>query len=41
MMLGIMHDLAVGVHTNGADSWLLQDVFAQGITVGAPPDTFN
>jgi len=41
MMLGIMHDLAVGVHPNGADSWLLQDVFAQGITVGAPPDTFN
>ena len=41
MVLGVMHDLAVGVHPNGADCWLLQDVFAQGITVGAPPDTFN
>ena len=41
MLLGVMHDLAVGVHPNGADSWLLQDVFAHGITVGAPPDTFN
>src|SRR6185436_6907607 len=39
--LGIMHDLAVGVHPDGADSWSLQDVFAQGLTVGAPPDAFN
>ena len=41
MALGIMHDLAVGVHPEGSDSWSLQDVFAQGITVGAPPDAFN
>ncbi len=41
MTLGIMHDLAVGVHPEGSDSWSLQDVFAQGITVGAPPDAFN
>ena len=39
--LGIMHDLAVGVHPGGADSWSLQDVFAQGVSVGAPPDAFN
>ena len=25
---GIMHDLAVGVHPEGADAWALQDVFA-------------
>ena len=36
-----MHDLAVGVHPTGADSWALQDVLALGVTVGAPPDEFN
>ena len=41
MALGVMHDLAVGVHPEGSDSWALQDVFAQGVTVGAPPDAFN
>jgi len=41
MALGVMHDLAVGVHPSGSDSWCLQDVFAQGMTVGAPPDAFN
>ncbi|KAA1250911.1 4-alpha-glucanotransferase [Mycobacterium simiae] len=41
MSLGIMHDLAVGVHRNGADAWALQDVLAQGVTAGAPPDEFN
>ncbi len=39
--LGIMHDLAVGVHPGGADAWSLQDIFAQGVSVGAPPDAFN
>ncbi len=41
MSLGIMHDLAVGVHPNGADAWALQDVLALGVTAGAPPDAFN
>jgi 4-alpha-glucanotransferase len=41
MALGIMHDLAVGVHPNGADAWALQDVLALGVTAGAPPDAFN
>ncbi|WP_299168049.1 4-alpha-glucanotransferase [uncultured Arthrobacter sp.] len=41
MNLGIMHDLAVGVHPAGADAWTLQDVLASGISVGAPPDMFN
>jgi 4-alpha-glucanotransferase len=41
MALGIMHDLAVGVHPNGADAWALQDVLALGVSVGAPPDPFN
>jgi 4-alpha-glucanotransferase len=41
MALGIMHDLAVGVHPRGADAWRLQDTYAKGITVGAPPDPYN
>lgn len=41
MALGIMHDLAVGVHPTGADAWALQDVLALGVSAGAPPDAFN
>jgi 4-alpha-glucanotransferase len=41
MRIGIIHDLAVGAHPGGADAWAGQDVFAQGVTVGAPPDEFN
>ena len=41
MNIGIMHDLAVGVHPAGADAWTLRDVLASGISVGAPPDMFN
>ena len=41
MSLGLIQDLAVGVSAAGADTWRLADVFAQGVTVGAPPDQFN
>ncbi|MEU6775638.1 4-alpha-glucanotransferase [Streptomyces sp. NPDC046759] len=41
MPVGIVHDLAVGVHPDGADAWAQQDVFATGTSVGAPPDAFN
>jgi len=41
MRIGILHDLAVGVHTKGADAWALSTVLAQGVSVGAPPDMFN
>ena len=41
MPIGVMHDLAVGVDPNGADSWALQDVLALGVAAGAPPDEFN
>ena len=41
MGLGVMHDLAVGVHRHGADAWSLQDSYARGVTVGAPPDPYN
>ena len=41
MRIGIMHDLAVGAHPEGADAWALGEVMATGATVGAPPDMYN
>ncbi|HET9255707.1 MAG TPA: 4-alpha-glucanotransferase [Pseudonocardiaceae bacterium] len=41
MDVGVIHDLAVGVDPEGADAWALQDVLATGVSIGAPPDTFN
>jgi len=41
MPIGIIHDLAVGVHPHGADVWAMNDVLARGVTTGAPPDAFN
>jgi 4-alpha-glucanotransferase len=34
----LMRDLPIGVDPDGADAWVWQDVFATGVTVGAPPD---
>ncbi|CAM5543403.1 4-alpha-glucanotransferase [Streptomyces abikoensis] len=41
MRIGLVHDLAVGVHPSGADTWAQQDAFAAGMSVGAPPDAFS
>lgn len=41
MGVGVVHDLAVGVHPGGADAWAQGEVFAAGMSVGAPPDAFN
>ncbi|KJY42328.1 4-alpha-glucanotransferase [Streptomyces sp. NRRL B-1568] len=41
MRIGLVHDLAVGVHPSGSDAWAQQDAFAAGMSVGAPPDAFN
>ncbi|MEU6093509.1 4-alpha-glucanotransferase [Streptomyces sp. NPDC047079] len=41
MAVGLIHDLAVGVHPGGADAWAQQEYLAAGISVGAPPDAFN
>lgn len=41
MPVGIVHDLAVGVHPGGADAWAQQEYHASGMSVGAPPDAFN
>ncbi len=37
----VMQDLPIGFDPDGADGWAFQDVLAQGISVGAPPDEFN
>ena len=37
----IMQDFPIGVAPDGADSWMWQDIFAKGVSVGAPPDLFN
>ncbi|MFF3698953.1 4-alpha-glucanotransferase [Streptomyces sp. NPDC002221] len=41
MPVGLVHDLAVGAHPEGADAWAQQDAFAPGMSIGAPPDAFN
>jgi 4-alpha-glucanotransferase len=41
MVLGVLHDLPVGVDAEGADAWALADVLATGVSVGAPPDNFT
>ena len=39
--LPVMQDLPIGFDADGADAWAFQDVLAEGISVGAPPDEFN
>jgi 4-alpha-glucanotransferase len=41
MAIGVVHDLAVGVHPDGADPWALSSTLARGVSVGAPPDMYN
>jgi len=38
--VGLVQDLAIGCDPSGADAWLWQDCFAEGLRVGAPPDLF-
>ena len=37
----VMQDLPIGFDADGADAWAFQDVLAEGVSVGAPPDEFN
>ena len=41
MAIGLITDVAVGVHPAGADAQILKDVLAPGVSVGAPPDPYN
>jgi 4-alpha-glucanotransferase len=37
----VIQDLPIGVAGGGADAWTWQEVLAEGVSVGAPPDAFN
>lgn len=41
MTIGIMNDLAVGVHKYAADVWSTPDAYVRSMSVGAPPDMYN
>ncbi|MEU4257723.1 4-alpha-glucanotransferase [Streptomyces fradiae] len=41
MAVGVIHDLAVGAHPRGAESWALRRLQAAGVVMGSPPDTFT
>ena len=41
MSIGIMTDLAVGVHPGGSDAHTLRSVLVQDASVGAPPDAYS
>jgi len=41
MRAGVMSDLAVGASPKGADTWMMEGVYAEDAEVGAPPDAYN
>ncbi|UIZ91707.1 4-alpha-glucanotransferase [Corynebacterium sp. CNCTC7651] len=41
MSIGIMTDLAVGIHPDGADATTMKDVLVADASVGAPPDQYS
>ncbi|MGK5449990.1 4-alpha-glucanotransferase [Streptomyces radiopugnans] len=41
MSIGLVHDMALGVHPSGAEAWALKDFLATGMSIGAPPDAFS
>ncbi len=41
MKIGVIQDLAIGVHPFGADTWAMGDLLTSGFRVGAPPDMFS
>ncbi len=38
MAIGLIADLAVGVHPGGSDTWAMPNAMLHGLTIGAPPD---
>jgi 4-alpha-glucanotransferase len=41
MDVGLIRDLAMGIHPDGADAWMNQDAYVSGLRCGAPPDDFQ
>lgn len=40
LAIGIYQDLAVGSSGDSADTWMAPELFAEGVSVGAPPDAY-
>lgn len=40
LAIGVYQDLAVGSAPDSADTWMAQEAFAHGASVGAPPDDY-
>lgn len=41
MSIGVMADLAVGIHPSGSEVWSHPELFAKDAYVGAPPDMYS
>jgi 4-alpha-glucanotransferase len=41
MAVGLIADIAVGMHPDGSDVWAFPHESLQGVAIGAPPDVFN
>ena len=41
LKVGLYEDLALGANREGFDTWIHQDIYARGASVGAPPDDFS
>jgi (1->4)-alpha-D-glucan 1-alpha-D-glucosylmutase len=41
MAVGLYADLAISIGSDGSEAWANQELFALGVSVGAPPDEFN
>jgi 4-alpha-glucanotransferase len=39
--IAIVNDLPIGIDVAGADAWCWQELMADGVSVGAPPDEFS
>lgn len=41
MRIGLIQDLAVGLHPAGSAAWSEPEALVRGVSLGAPPDAFN